>query len=76
MGHTLYLLHAILHVTEHDFACYCNEEYICKITANGMRYIIRLTVHGCSSQELLFVLLFKCMVVLVMIMIRKCNITS
>jgi len=31
----------------------------------GRRQYNKMTVHGCRSQELLFVLLFKCIVVLI-----------
>ena len=67
MGHTPLLLHVILHVTGRDFACEDSELYVIELYN-------KTTVHGCSSQELLFVLLFKYVAILVMIM--KFNITS
>jgi len=44
MGHTPHLLHMILHVAGHDFACDDSEWY---------QVYNKMTVHGYSSQELL-----------------------
>ena len=55
-----------------DWVRFCNV--IAMKSIKDWYEVHKTTVHGCSGQKLLIVLLFKCVVVLDVIM--KCNITS